>query len=240
MAKPAGSCSKHISKHCDQARGGREKRCKGLAKTGIGIREYARRRGVSHTAVGKAIRDGRITVEADGSIDPAKADKQWDAQTNPAMRRGAAAHASAATVASLTRAATKAVPAAALAAVDEALKDVDPVAPLAGGAPANGNPANPEAGTFLRARNANEVLRAQTAQLRLKKLAGDLVDRDKATGMVFELARRERDAWQNWPPRVAANMAAELGVDAHKMELALDKFIRIQLAELAEIKLDLR
>lgn len=204
-------------------------------KTGIGVREYARRRGVSHTAVGKAIRDGRITVEPDGSIDPAKADQQWDAQTNPAMRRGAAAHASAASVASLTRAATKAVPAAALAAVDEALKDVDPIAP-----PKTGEPANPEAGTFLRARNANEVLRAQTAQLRLKKLAGDLVDRQKATGMIFELARRERDAWQNWPPRVAANMAAELGVDAHKMELALDKFIRIQLAELAEITLDLR
>lgn len=204
-------------------------------KTGIGVREYARRRGVSHTAVGKAIRDGRITVEADGSIDPAKADKQWDAQTNPAMRRGAAAHASAASVGAITRAATKAVPAAALAAVDEALKDVDPIAP-----PKPGESPNPEAGTFLRARNANEVLRAQTAQLRLKKLAGDLVDRQKATGMIFELARRERDAWQNWPPRVAANMAAELGVDAHKMELALDKFIRIQLAELAEIKLDLR
>lgn len=204
-------------------------------KTGIGVREYARRRGVSHTAVGKAIRDGRITVEADGSIDPAKADKQWDAQTNPAMRRGAAAHASAASVGAMTRAATKAVPAAALAAVDEALKDIDPIAP-----PKPGETPNPEAGTFLRARNANEVLRAQTAQLRLKKLAGDLVDRQKATGMIFELARRERDAWQNWPPRVAANMAAELGVDAHKMELALDKFIRIQLAELAEIKLDLR
>lgn len=185
--------------------------------------------------MGKAIRDGRITVEADGSIDPAKADKQWDAQTNPAMRRGAAAHASAASVGAMTRAATKAVPAAALAAVDEALKDIDPIAP-----PKPGETPNPEAGTFLRARNANEVLRAQTAQLRLKKLAGDLVDRQKATGMIFELARRERDAWQNWPPRVAANMAAELGVDAHKMELALDKFIRIQLAELAEIKLDLR
>ena len=61
---------------------------------------------------------------------------------------------------------------------------------------------------FLRARNANEVLRAQTAKLRLQKLAGDLVDRTKATGLVFELARRERDSWMNWPPRVAANMAA--------------------------------
>jgi hypothetical protein len=206
-----------------------------LAKTGIGIREYARRRGVSHTAVGKAIRDGRITTEADGSIDPVKADKQWDAQTNPAMRRGAAANAVAATVGGLTRAAMKAVPAAALRAVDEALKDVDPLPP-----PKPGEAASAESGTFLRARNAKEVIAAQTAQLRLKKMSGELVDRQKATAMIFELARRERDAWQNWPPRVAANMAAELGVDAHKMELALDKFIRIQLAELAEIKLDLR
>ena len=94
--------------------------------------------------------------------------------------------------------------------------------------------------SFLRARNANEVLRAQTAKLRLQKLAGDLVDRTKATGLVFELARRERDSWMNWPPRVAANMAAELGVDAHKMELVLDKFIRSHLADLSEIKLELR
>ena len=111
------------------------------------------------------------------------------------------------------------------------------------GPPPPGTPAgapNPEAGTFLRARNANEVLRAQTAKLRLQKLAGDLVDRTKATGLVFELARRERDSWMNWPPRVAANMAAELGVDAHKMELVLDKFIRSHLADLSEIKLELR
>ena len=71
-------------------------------------------------------------------------------------------------------------------------------------------------------------------------MAGDLVDRTKATGLVFELARRERDSWMNWPPRVAANMAAELGVDAHKMELVLDKFIRAHLADLSEIKIELR
>ena len=38
--------------------------------------------------------------------------------------------------------------------------------------------------------------------------------------MVFRLAREERDTWLNWPARVAALMAAELGVDAHAMQKA--------------------
>ena len=71
-------------------------------------------------------------------------------------------------------------------------------------------------------------------------MKGELVDRAKATAMVFDLARRERDAWLNWPPRVAANMAAELDVDAHLMEQVLDRFLREHLAELAEIKIELR
>ena len=53
---------------------------------GISLREYARRRGVSHVAVMKAIKVGRITPEPDGSLDPAKVDTQWDDQTDPARR----------------------------------------------------------------------------------------------------------------------------------------------------------
>ena len=53
---------------------------------GISLREYARRRGVSHVAVMKAIKVGRITPEPDGSLDPVKADAQWDDQTDPARR----------------------------------------------------------------------------------------------------------------------------------------------------------
>lgn len=53
-------------------------------KQGISIREYARHRGVSHTAVIKAIDDKRITPLPDGSIDSEAADKQWADNTNPA------------------------------------------------------------------------------------------------------------------------------------------------------------
>ncbi|MBU3029699.1 IS66 family insertion sequence element accessory protein TnpB [Paracoccus marinaquae] len=89
-------------------------------------------------------------------------------------------------------------------------------------------------------RVANEVLKAQTAKVKLARMKGELVDRARTTTMVFDLARRERDAWQNWPARVAANMAADLGVDAHRMEQVLDNYLRQHLADLAEVKIDLR
>lgn len=54
---------------------------------GISIRAYSRQKGVSEGAVRKAIKTGRIQAEADGTIDPAKADKSWDRNTNPAQQR---------------------------------------------------------------------------------------------------------------------------------------------------------
>jgi pyruvate/2-oxoglutarate dehydrogenase complex dihydrolipoamide acyltransferase (E2) component len=191
---------------------------------GLSRRKYATRRGVSEKAVRKAIAAGRITVEADGTIDPVKADRQWAAQTDPAMQRGRNAKS----------AATKPVPKSALRAVDDTLRD-------AGALPEAGF--QPEAGgevSFMRARMANEVLKAQTAKVRLQKMKGELVDRASATTMVFDLARRERDAWLNWPSRVAANMAAELGVDTHLTEQVLDKYLRRHLADMAEIEIALR
>ena len=190
---------------------------------GLSRRKYATRRGVSEKAVRKAIAAGRITVEADGTIDPVKADRQWAAQTDPAMQRGQSA-----------RSSTKPVPKSALRAVDETLRDAGTI-PEAGSQPETGGEMS-----FMRARMANEVLKAQTAKLRLQKMKDELVDRSSATAMVFDLARRERDAWLNWPSRVAANMAAELGVDTHLTEQVLDKYLRRHLADMAEIEIALR
>lgn len=49
----------------------------------MSIRKYAEHRGVSHTAVRKAIESGRIQREPAGGIDPKKADVQWESQTRP-------------------------------------------------------------------------------------------------------------------------------------------------------------
>ncbi len=184
---------------------------------GISRRKYAEMRGVSHTAVGKAISSGRITVLPDGTIDPARADADWQAQTDPSMQR--------------PQAAKKAVPVAALAAVREALHE-------AGADPLPGETGGGEV-SMMRARLANEVLKAQERKIRLAKLKGELVDRAQACALVFGLARQERDAWQNWPPRVAANMAADLGIEAHAMEQALVRYIHQHLSEMAEVKIDL-
>ncbi|WP_128515187.1 elements of external origin [Tabrizicola thermarum] len=207
---------------------------------GVSRREYARLRGVSESAVRKAISTGRISVEPDGTIDPERADRQWDERTDPALQRGEHARGmAAATAAVMARAGaetgaaprgTKAVPEAALAAVretlDEAGEDPDPRVP-AGEV------------SFMRARLANEVLKAQLQKIRLAREKGELVDRAKAQATVFDLARRERDAWIGWPARVAANIAAELGVDAHRTEQVLDRYLRDHLGELAEIRVDL-
>ena len=51
---------------------------------GLSIRAYARHRGVSHVAVHKALKAGRIVAEADGTIDPDKADAARERARDPA------------------------------------------------------------------------------------------------------------------------------------------------------------
>lgn len=177
---------------------------------GISIRAYARSRGVSDTAVRKAIKTGRVTLDADGTIDPDRADAEWQSNTDTAQQRKSIG------------AAQRPVPNEAIASVRETLGDSP--APATGGT------------TYLQARTANEVLKAQTNKVRLAKLKGELVDRAQAMAHVFKLARSERDAWLNWPSRVSSQMAAELNVDSHRLHVMLEKAVRAHLAELGEMQ----
>ncbi len=52
----------------------------------MGVREYARHRQVSHPAVLKAIRAGRIHQTPDGRIDAEAADRDWARNTHPHPR----------------------------------------------------------------------------------------------------------------------------------------------------------
>ena len=190
---------------------------------GISLREYARRRGVSHVAVMKAIKVGRITPEPDGSLDPAKVDAQWDDQTDPARRPEAPED---------ERAGTD--PAAASDS-DESGDEVAQVRP-----PAAAEPAPQGAASFTQARTAHEIAKAQRARIEVQRLRKEVVDRAQATSEVFRLARRERDAWVNWPARVAALMAADLGLEAHAMQKVLEAHVRDHLNELAEVRPEFR
>jgi hypothetical protein len=94
--------------------------------------------------------------------------------------------------------------------------------------------------TFLQAKTANEVLKAQERRIRLQKLKGELIERARALALVFRLAREVRDAWVTWPARAAALMAAELGVEPAAIQKVLERHVRAHLDELAEVRLDFR
>jgi hypothetical protein len=121
------------------------------------------------------------------------------------------------------------VPEAAVGAVAETLREQGLPAPASAGGM-----------TYLQARTANEVLKAQERKMRLQKLKGELVDRARAIALVFRLARQERDAWAGWPARVAAMMAADLGIGAHAMQTVLETHVRQHLGELADLRAELR
>ncbi len=180
---------------------------------GLSIRAYARHRGVSHVAVLRAAKAGRVSLEPDGTIDPAKADISWERSTDPGRSRAKPEK-------------LKPVAEAAMGSVRETLKEQ--------GLPASGNV------TFVQARTAHEIAKAHLARLRLQRMTGELIDRARATALVFRMAREERDTWVNWPARVAALIAAELGVEAHPMQKALETHVRAHLAELAEVRPEFR
>jgi hypothetical protein len=176
---------------------------------GLSIRAYARHRGVSHVAVKKAIDTGRITPLPDGTIDPDTADAQWAQNTLQARKAVAPAK-------------VRHVKARALPGRDVPEPATSPLS--TGGT------------SLLQARTVNEVLKAKLNNLELAHRKKELVDRAQAVAHVFKLARIERDAWLNWPARISGQMASALGVDAHRMHVALETAVREHLMELGELR----
>ena len=184
---------------------------------GLSIRAYARHRGVTDTAVHKAIRSGRINALADGTIDPDQADTQW-ARNTSAPKTG-------------TQRPTVKVK------VPEGDGEVGGGGERSGAGNTRNSSSGGTGGTsLLQARTVNEVVKAQTNKVRLARLKGELIDRPQAIAHVFKLARSERDAWLNWPARVSAQMAAKLELDAHTMHVALENAVREHLQELGNLQ----
>jgi len=75
--------------------------------------------------------------------------------------------------------------------------------------------------------------KADKAEIDARARRGDLIERAKAERLVFEFARRMRDAWAHWPARIAAPLAAQLGADPHAVEAALAAEVRRHLEELS-------
>jgi hypothetical protein len=141
-------------------------------RAGMSEREYAAHASISRGAVQKARASGRLVLHADGSIDAIASDARRAQATDPSMQRGR------------HQPSLRPVPEAAVGAVTETLREQGLPAPASAGGM-----------TYLQARTANEVLKAQERKMRLQKLKGEVVDRTRAVALVFRLARQERDAW---------------------------------------------
>jgi hypothetical protein len=181
---------------------------------GLSLRAYARHRGVSDSTVRKAIKTGRIRQEADGTIDPEQADRDWVNHTrSPAFTQAAKD-----------------------AAAADTSTDIDSPSTASASVGATGK----EDQAFHKARLTNEVLKAQRQQLKLEEEKGKLIDRDKVLAHVFQLGRSERDAWLHWPTRIASQFAAEFDLDPQQVHRSLDNHVREHLLELADIQLHWR
>lgn len=144
----------------------------------MSIREYARHRGVSHTAVQKAVKTGRVAIEADADgaqfIDSDAADASWEQLTDKAMQRGRARD-----------------------GVDE--DDDDDALP---GAAVSPNDPKGYASSHAR----REFFKAGLVELEYRRVAGELVSADDVKRETFRLFRLTREAVLGLPDRLAPEL----------------------------------
>jgi hypothetical protein len=179
---------------------------------GLSIRAYAQHRGVSHTAVAKAIKAGRISKEPDGSIDPAKADAQWVRNTLASQNLNT----------SVSKPAPKvATPPVSTPVATGSSRELPP--PLETG--------RISAPDYQTSRAIREAYAARLAKLEYEERTAKLISSDEVEMRTFNLARRLRDRMQTLPRRLAAALAAEQ--DPRVIEQRLDDEIRQALEELS-------
>jgi hypothetical protein len=154
--------------------------------TGVSQRAYARLRGVTLRAVQKAVATKRITLSADGTIDPATANAEWERNTFAGR--------------TLHQESSK----------PQAAPSAPRAAPQRGGLGISGQPevSNDPVAAYLRARAVNETFKAKTAQLEYEERAGKLIQATKAGEYAAQWSAIVGDALSAYPDRVAPLVAA--------------------------------
>jgi hypothetical protein len=181
------------------------------------VRAYARARGVSHTAVAKAIQTGRLSRALRPGrgghhlIDEDLANQEWSEATNAAQQRER--HREAAPPRDLP-----AAPAGQgnLFGVSENDPRGDPEERL----------------THARAQAVRTALQAKLLQIELDEKRGRLVDRERVGSEVFTVCRTIRETILTVPDRLAGALA---GKEAHEVREGLAVELRAALAELAQL-----
>lgn len=184
----------------------------------IGIREAARRLGVSDTSVHKAIKAGRVQIagrtEKSGRplVSWPEIQTDWHANTDESMR---------------THVGSQGSPAR--------RKDRKPDKPLVSTAQAatQDHPSTPmgAAPSLQQSRAVREAYMARLAKIEYEKAIGKLIESDTVKVQAFKVARQVRDGLMNIPDRVAAELAHE--TNPAQIHARLQREIRDVLASLA-------
>ena len=150
---------------------------------GVSLRAYARMRGCTEGAVRKAIAAKRITPNTDGTIDPERANQEWERNTFA----GKTLHTASRPTAAPPRATAQS------SAIPQSPElTSDPIA------------------AYLRARAVNETFKAKVAQLEYEERAGKLIQATKAGEYAAEFSAIVGDALSAWPDRLTPLVAASM------------------------------
>lgn len=142
--------------------------------------EYARRRGCAPSAVTKAIKEGRISLIGD-KINPRLADLEWAENTRARADSGA-------------RTPRSPIEAGGMAHATAPIAEVPPALPaVEGEAPAGAAAGQGESG-YHEHRRRREAAEAERAELETARMAGRLVELERAERGTFEAFRELRDA----------------------------------------------
>ena len=177
--------------------------------TGVSLRAYARLRGVALSAVQKAIKTRRITLNPDGTLDPERANQEWERNTFAGKTLHQATG-------------PQVVPLSAPAK-----------SPRGGaGMPSQPEVSNDPVAAYLRARAVSETFKAKTAQLEYEERAGKLIQATKAGEYAVHWSAIVGDALSAYPDRVAPLVAAaKTEAEIHRILAAETNALRRKMAK---------
>lgn len=216
----------------------------------MSARKYAEHRkalglsGGTHTAVNKALREGRIAALPDGTLDPEACDKAWAENSKRSAGKGDETP-----PIEKPSASPKPPVQPPPRPLDSLLEE--PEDPEEGGDSESSLFAGLESLEAIirqlrsvldrsdqfsktEAEKVKEIFLVLQRKLDYEKKAGNLVEVEPIKKRLYEIWRAERDAWQNWPARVGAIIAARLGVDQNQFTILLEEHVVQHLSERSE------
>jgi hypothetical protein len=192
----------------------------------ISLREYARRVGVSHTAVQKAINTGRLSAclgkDKQGNVkiaDPELADREWAANTDQSSP-------------------TNRITGEPKRRKETATAPYEPrqaAVPPPKGTEDHGGAMPDKGPSYAKSRAIREAYMARLAKLEFDQKAGKVINADEARVAVFNIGRRARDMLLAVPDRVAPLVVGQ--DDAHEIHRLLMDEMRRVCVELGKMKL---